>query len=69
MALESRVLRLSGFLGASFPALLGGKRHPLKGLQLVHQVSTHMGRMCRPEGLLPPELFQMICKGEKPFNA
>lgn len=56
-------------LGASFPPLLGGRRHQLEGLQLVHQVSAHMGRMCRPEGLLPPELFQMICKGEKHFSA
>lgn len=69
MALESRELRLSVSLGASFPPLWGGKHHQLEGLQLIHQVSTHMGRMCRPESLLPPELFQMICKGEKNFSA
>lgn len=69
MALESREPRLSISLGASFPPLLGGKRRQLEGLQLVQQVSTYLGRMCRLEGLLPPELFQTIRKGEKHFGA
>lgn len=53
---QSRESRLSTSLGG-------------EGLQLIHGVSTRMGRMCKPEGLLPQELFQMICKAEKHFSA
>lgn len=41
MALESRELRLSVSLGASFPPLLGGKCRQLEGLIAAHPSGQH----------------------------